>query len=196
MNVVTVRRWHSAIEEICMEGGRPVDPPLRRVVVSAVVTNLLAGKFQDDLSELIDLGETLSIELVTRAQQLLGDRITSYGKAGIVGTAGELEHLAAVLHPKFGQPLRAAVGGVAILQSTKKRAGPGATIDIPLSHILEMRIRSHIDSTTFMVPDAPLPDEMVICLAVAGGPRPHQRVGGITVEDATASTASTIGGDL
>jgi len=194
MKDATVRRWHSVVEEILVEGGRPVDPPLRRVVVAAVITNPQAGTFQDDLTELIDLGEELSVELTTRAQQLLGDPVTSYGKAGIVGTAGELEHLAAVLHPKFGQPLRAAVGGVAILQSTKKRAAPGASIDIPLSHIQDMRIRSHIDSTTFMVPDAPLPGEMVICLAVANGERPHQRVGGMTVKDSTAQSVQMPGG--
>jgi len=196
MNISGVRRWHSAVEEILTEGGRAVDPPLVRVVVSAVVSNPMAGAFYEDLSELIDLGEALSAQMVNRAQRLLAAPITSYGKAGIVGTAGEIEHLAAVLHPKFGQPLRAAVGGVAILASTKKRGLPGSTIDIPLSHILNMRVRSHFDSTTFMVPDAPLPDEMVICLAVAGGERPHQRVGGMTVADATAlSNASPSAGD-
>ena len=184
-----MRRWHSSLEEIELEGGRPVDPPLRRVVVAAVVANPLAGRYHDDLTDLIDLGERLSIELTGRAQALLGQPVTSYGKAGIVGTAGELEHLAAVLHPKFGQPLRKAVGGEAILQSTKKRGGPGVPIDIPLSHILEMRIRSHFDSTTFMVPDAPLPDEMVICLAVAGAERAHQRVGGLTLAQAVAAGA-------
>jgi hypothetical protein len=185
-----VRRWHSSLEEIEVEGGRRIAPPLRRVVVAAVVTNPFAGRFEDDLTELIDLGELLSVELTARATALLGQPVTSYGKAGIVGTTGELEHLSAVLHPKFGQPLRKAVGGEAILQSTKKRGGPGVTIDIPLSHILEMRIRSHFDATTFMVPDAPLPHEMVICLAVAGGERAHQRVGGLTVAEAAGAAAA------
>lgn len=181
---ITVRRWHSVIEEIESEGGRIVEPVLRRVVVAAVINNPLAGKWQEDLAVLIDAGETLGAELIRRAKDLLGMPVTSYGKAGIVGVDGELEHLSAVLHPKFGQPVRAAVDGVAILQSTKKRGAAGVPVDVPLSHIKAILIRSHFDAVTFAIPDAPLPREMVICLAVSGGARAHQRVGGLTETEA------------
>lgn len=181
---ITVRRWHIVIEDIETEGGRSLDPVLRRVVVAAVINNPLVGQWQEDLTVLIDAGETLGAELMRRAKDLLGMPVTSYGKAGIVGVDGELEHLAAVLHPKFGHPVRSAVDGVAILQSTKKRGAPGVAVDIPLSHVKAMMIRSHFDATTFAVPDAPLPNELVICLAVSGGPRAHQRVGGLTETEA------------
>ncbi|GAB3306884.1 amino acid synthesis family protein [Epidermidibacterium keratini] len=181
----TVRRWHSQIEEIEYEGGRRVDPPHRRVIVAAVVANPYAGQWQDDLSELIDLGEQLSAELTARAQALLGNPVRAFGKAAIVGSAGEIEHVSAVVHPRFGQPLRAATDGAALLQSIKKRGGPGTVVDVPLSHYRDMAVRSHFDSTSVMVPDAPLPDEMVIALAVADGPRAHQRIGGKTEADLT-----------
>ena len=177
---ISVRRWHSVIEDIEVEGGRAVEPVLRRVVVAAVINNPLVGEWQEDLTVLIDAGEALGAELMLRAKDLLGMPVTSYGKAGIVGVDGELEHLSAVLHPKFGHPVRSAVDGVAILQSTKKRGAAGVGVDVPLSHIKAMMIRSHFDAITFSVPDAPLPKELVICLAVSGGPRAHQRVGGLT----------------
>lgn len=181
-----IRRWHCTAEEIWAEGGRILATPLKRVIVAAVVTNPCAGVYRDNLDELIDLGEQLSLVMTGRAQSLLGAPVVAYGKAGIVGTNGEIEHVAAILHPKFGQPLRKAVNGHAILQSTKKRSGPGATIDIPLSHITDMKVRSHMDSTTFFVPDAPLPDELVVCLAVSAGERPEQRIGGLTESDASS----------
>lgn len=183
-SAVSVRRWHSVIEEIEIEGGKPLATPLRRVIVAAVITNPFAGTWADDLEQLIEIGAVLGTQLARRATALLGQPATSFGKAGIVGVQGELEHLAAVLHPKFGHSVRAMVGGNSILQSTKKRSVAGASIDIPFSHITAMMIRSHVDATTFSVPDAPLPNEMLICLALAGGERAHQRVGGLTEADA------------
>ena len=106
------------------------------------------ARWSDDLAELIDFGEYLGDELTRRCQEVLGEPVEAYGKGGIVGEHGELEHVAAVLHPKFGAPTRERVGGVSILPSVKKRAAMGATLDIPVHHIKAMLVRSHFDAVT------------------------------------------------
>jgi hypothetical protein len=181
---VTIRKWATFIEEIHEEGGKPLARPLRRVAVAAVVKNPYAGRNPDDLTELIDFGEYLGDELTRRAQEALGTPVEAYGKGGIVGEAGELEHVAACLHPKFGAPTRSAVGGVSILPSVRKRGAMGATLDIPVHHIKAMLVRSHFDAMEIRVPDAPASDELVLALAVTDGGRPHDRVGGLRAEDA------------
>jgi len=181
---ITIRKWATFIEELHMEGGKPLARPLRRVAVAAVVKNPYAGLNPDDLSELIDFGEVLGAEITSRAKEALGTPVEAYGKGGIVGEAGELEHIAACLHPKFGAPTRSGVGGVSILPSVKKRAAMGATLDIPVHHIKAMLVRSHFDAMTISIPDAPAADELVLALAVTDGGRPHARVGGLKAEDA------------
>jgi hypothetical protein len=181
---VTIRKWATFVEEIHEEGGKPLARPLRRVAVAVVVKNPYAGRNPDDLSELIDFGEVLGAELTRRAKEALGTPVEAYGKGGIVGEHGELEHVAAVLHPKFGQPTRARTGGVSILPSVKKRAAMGATLDIPVHHIKAMLIRSHFDAVTISVPDAPGADELLLALAVTNAGRPHARIGGLAAADA------------
>ena len=181
---VAIRKWATFIEELHQEGGKPLARPLRRVAVAVVVKNPYAGVNGDDLTELIDFGEFLGEELTRRAKEALGTRVEAYGKGGIVGEAGELEQIAACLHPKFGQPTRAAVGGVSILPSVKKRAAMGATLDIPVHHVKAMLVRSHFDAMEIRIPDAPAADELLLALAVSDGGRPHARVGGLKAEDA------------
>jgi hypothetical protein len=132
-------------------------------------------------------GEALAADFMTRALQLLDGRVESYGKGGIVGEDGELEHVAALLHPRFGKPTRELSGGVSILPSVKKRGGQGTPIDVPLHHKKAMLVRSHFDSVEFRVPDAPRADEIVVGLSAADGGRPHARVGGLTEEEAEGS---------
>jgi hypothetical protein len=184
---VTIRKWATFVEEVHQEGGKPLSRPLRRVAVAVVVKNPYAGRNPDDLSDLIDLvdfGEVLGDELMRRCQEALGTAVEAYGKGGIVGEAGELEHVAAVLHPKFGAPTRKRAGGVSILPSVKKRGAMGASLDIPVHHIKAMLVRSHFDAVTISVPDAPASDELLLALAVTDGGRPHARVGGLRAEDA------------
>jgi hypothetical protein len=175
---VTIRKWVTCVEEILFEGQRAVEPPRRRAVIGVVLTNPYAGRYEEDLSELIDLGEVLATEMMSRAMAALGTPVEAYGKGGIVGEAGEIEHVAAILHPKFGAPVRAPVGGVSILPSVKKKAAMGATLDIPIHHTVAMLVRSHFDAVEFRIADAPASDEILVALAVADGGRPHHRVGG------------------
>jgi hypothetical protein len=181
---IRFRKWVTFSEDIVSDGGRELERPLRRVAVAVVCSNPYAGRWSDDLSELIDLGEVLGDELMRRCQEALGGLVESYGKGGIVGEHGELEHVAAVLHPKFGAPTRGRVGGVSILPSVKKRAAMGASLDVPLHHIKAMLVRSHFDAMSITVPDAPGADELLLALAVADGGRPFARVGGLLAEDA------------
>ena len=180
---VEVRKYVTFIEEIHQEGGRALDRPLRKVAVAAVLKNPYAGAWSEDISELIDAGAWLATALMERAKAALGEPVESYGKGGIVGEAGETEHVAALLHPKFGAPVRAAVDGVSILPSVKKRGAMGAHLDIPLHHVKAMLVRSHFDAMEIDVPDAPASDEIVVAVAVANGGRPHARVGGLKAED-------------
>jgi hypothetical protein len=181
---VEVRKWVTFSEEIHEEGGRTLDHPLRRVAVAAVLKNPYADGWSENIDLLVDAGEWLATELMERAKAALASPVEAYGKGGIVGEAGELEHIAACLHPKFGAPTRDAVGGVSILPSVKKRGAMGATLDIPVHHIKAMLVRSHFDAMTISVPDAPASDELLLALAVADGGRPHARVGGLRAEDA------------
>lgn len=175
-----IRKVVTVIEDTLREGGREVAPRIRKVAVAAVMRNPLAGRFEEDLTSLIDEGEQLGSFLGRQAVEALGGQVDSYGKGGIVGTSGELEHVAALIHPKFGTSLRDAVGGgKAIIPSVKKRAGPGASIDIPLHYKDAAFVRSHFDAMEIRVPDAPAADEIVIAVAVTNGGRPHPRIGGL-----------------
>ena len=181
---IRIRKWATFREEVIVDGERDLARPLRRVAVAVVCSNPYAGRWSDDLSELIDFGEVMGDELMRRCQEALGDPVEAYGKGGIVGEHGELEHVAAVLHPKFGAPTRGRVGGVSILPSVKKRAAMGASLDIPVHHIKAMLVRSHFDAVTISVPDAPGADELLLALAVTNAGRPFHRIGGLAAEDA------------
>jgi hypothetical protein len=183
-----VRKYVTIVEETAMEGGRKIDPPTRKAAAIAVIKNPFAGKFEENLDPLIDIGEELGGVLGKKAVEAL--RITpgeaeSYGKAAIVGVDGELEHAAAILHPKLGTLLREAVGGgKAIIPSAKKMGGPGTEIDIPLHYKDAAFVRSHFDAMTIKVQDAPRADEILVAIVVTDSGRPNPRIGGLKKEEA------------
>ncbi len=181
-----IRKILTSVEETRLEMGREVSPPIRRAIAAMVLKNPFAGRYVEDLSELIEASVPLGAELAARAIAALGipgDQVQSFGKAAIVGEDGELEHAAALLHPKMGAPVRAALGkGPALIPSAKKRGGPGTPIDIPLGHKDAAFVRSHFDAIEARITDAPMRDEILLCLALTTGGRPLPRVGGLTVE--------------
>ena len=179
--MVEIRQLTVLVSDLAIEAGRQISPPLRKVVAAAVITNPFAGKYVEDLKPLIDLGAELSKLLSDRAVAALeGAPVHSYGKAAIVGTDGEIEHAAAILHPNFGQPLRDAIGGgKSLIPSAKKRGAPGTTIDIPLHHKDAAFVRTHFDAIEFRIGDAPFANEILIALAISSGGRPLPRVGGL-----------------
>jgi len=178
-----IRKLIVTVDEIRREMGREVKPPTRRAVAVAVVANPYAGRYSESLDELTAIGEALGGLLGARCVEALGiapDAAESYGKAAIVGERGELEHAAAILHPKLGAPLRKAVGtGAALVPSAKKCGGPGTAIDVPLGHKDAAFVRSHFDAIEVRVPDAPRADEIVVAVAVTDSGRPLARVGGL-----------------
>ena len=182
-----IRKIVTIVEETLNEGGRAVEPPTRRAAALAVIANPLAGQYVDDLSELMDIGEELGALLTRRAIDALGGDasiIESYGKAAAVGEDGELEHAAAILHPKLGAPVRKAIGkGAALIPSSKKRCGPGAPLDIPLGHKDAAFVRSHFDGMEVRVSDAPRAKEIVVAVALTDSGRPHPRVGGLKKDE-------------
>lgn len=183
-----VRGWYSSVQEIRHDGGDPGEP-LIKAAVGLIIRNPFAGKFNADLSALIDPSASIGHALGKRVVDLLGGQAAeSYGKGGIAGTSGEQEHVVACITTEFGNPLRDEVGGgEAWISSVSKVAAAGTSIDIPLAHKDELYIRSHYDAITFSVPDGPRPDELLICVAAASGPRVHQRAGGKTVADLVAA---------
>ena len=162
-------------------------PPTRRALAMAVIENPYAGRYVEKLDDLVAIGEELGGLLGAKCVEALGiepGAAQSYGKAAIVGEAGELEHAAAILHPKLGAPLRKAVEkGAALVPSAKKRGGLGTAIDVPLGHKDAAFVRSHFDAMEARVPDAPRPAEIVVAVVVTDSGRPHPRIGGLTVAE-------------
>lgn len=182
-----IRKIVVQVDELLQENGQPVSPPTRRALAMAVIANPYAGRYSDKLDQLIDIGEALGGLLGQRCVQALGiqpEQAQSYGKAAIVGEAGELEHAAAILHPKLGAPLRQAVSkGAALVPSAKKQGGLGTAIDVPLGHKDAAYVRSHFDAMEARVADAPRADEIVVAVVVTDSGRPLPRIGGLQVNE-------------
>lgn len=182
-----IRKIIVQVDEVHMEMGKAIEPPTRRALAMAVIENPYAGSYSENLDALIDIGEALGALLGQKCVQALGilpGQAHSYGKAAIVGEAGELEHAAALLHPKLGAPLRLAVEkGAALVPSSKKRGGLGTAIDVPLGHKDAAFVRSHFDAMEARVADAPRAHEIVVAVVVTDSGRPLARVGGLQVHD-------------
>ncbi len=180
-----IRKVVTSVEEIRYEGFSALEKPIRRVSVAAVIKNPYAGKYQEDLSELSEVGEWLGDYLSKEAAKILGEgNIHSYGKGAIAGLDGELEHCAAILHPKLGKPMRDAIGGgKAIIPSAKKAGAAGTALDVPLHYKDAAFVRTHYDAMEVRIADAPKCDEIVVALAFTDGGRPHPRIGGLQISE-------------
>ena len=182
-----IRKLVVLVDETRVEMGKIIEPPTRRAVAMAVIENPFAGRYEQNLDELMTIGEELGGLLGEKCVQALGitpSQAESYGKAAIVGEAGELEHAAAILHPKLGAPLRKAVEkGAALVPSSKKMGTVGTAIDVPLGHKDAAYVRTHFDAVEARVSDAPRANEIVVAVAVTDSGRPLPRVGGLTKHD-------------
>ncbi len=181
-----IRKLAVTVEETQREMGREIAPATRKAVAVAVIENPFAGRYEEDLSELMEIGAELGGLLGERCVTALGiapSAAESYGKSAMVGEAGELEHAAAILHPKLGAPLRAAVEkGAALVPSSKKMGSPGQVLDVPLGHKDAAYVRSHFDGIEVMMNDAPRANEIMVAVAVTDSGRPMPRVGGLRHE--------------
>jgi Amino acid synthesis len=188
-----IRKMIVCVEQTHIEMGKPVgtgaagSPAQKRALAIAVIDNPYAGAYSENLDLLIEAGQALGGLLgdeCIKALGILPGQAHSYGKAAIVGEAGELEHAAAILHPKLGAPLRIAVEkGAALVPSAKKMGGLGTAIDVPLGHKDAAFVRSHFDAIEARVSDAPRANEIVVAVAVTSAGRPLARVGGLTASE-------------
>ncbi len=182
-----IRKLIVQVDETRIEMGKTILPPTRRALAMAVIANPFAGRYEENLDALIAIGEELGGLLGDKCIKALGiapGKAQSYGKAAIVGEAGELEHAAAILHPKLGAPLRKAVEkGAALVPSAKKRGGLGTSIDVPLGHKDAAFVRSHFDAMEARVADAPRANEIVVAVVVTDSGRPLARIGGLQLHE-------------
>ncbi|MNU98442.1 hypothetical protein D3C71_885500 [compost metagenome] len=182
-----IRKIIVQTDEVRVEMGHDVQPPVRKALAMAVIENPCAGRYVENLDELVAIGGELGALLGARCVAALGiepGQAQSYGKAAIVGEAGELEHAAAILHPKLGAPLRVAVEkGAALVPSSKKIGGLGTAIDVPLGHKDAAYVRSHFDAMEARVADAPRANEIVVAIVVTDSGRPLARIGGLQASE-------------
>lgn len=188
MSTAKIRKIVTTVESTHLEIGKTIDPPTRRAVSVAVIENPYAGRYEEDLEALMVIGEELGDLLGRRCVEALGikpSEAESYGKSAMVGENGELEHAAAILHPRLGKPLRAAVEkGAALVASSKKMGSMGQVLDVPLGHKDAAYVRSHFDGIEVRINDAPRSNEIMVAVAVTDSGRPLPRVGGLTHDEA------------
>ena len=188
MTIAKIRKMVTVVDEIHYEMGQQINPPTRRAAAIAVIENPFADKYVEDLEMLMQIGEELGAILGKRCIKALGIKPSaaqSYGKAALIGENGELEHGAAILHPRMGAPLRKEVEkGAALVPSSKKRGSMGVSLDIPLGHKDAAYVRSHFDGMEVRVNDAPRANEILVAIAVTDSGRPLPRVGGLSADEA------------
>ncbi len=205
--MIEIRRILTQVEDIHHEFGPSTGEPVRRGAIAVVMTNPYAGRYVADILPMMDALTPVGIDLAQQlraAMDMPVERIESYGKGAIIGSAGELEH-GALWHVPGGYAMRELLGwkgdraayakgqgdvkagqpqnALAIVPATKKVGGPGTTLDVPLTHINASYVRSHFDAIEVRVPGAPAADELVFILAMSTGARIHQRVGGLRAAD-------------
>lgn len=201
--MIEIRRVFTHVEQIQHEFGPVAATPLLRGAIAAVLTNPFAGRYEPDILPMMEALQPVGVEMAQRLRAAMNvpvERIEGYGKGAIVGAAGELEH-GALWHVPGGYAMRELLGwkgdpkayakgqgelktgqpgnALAIVPSTKKVAGPGAALDVPLTHINASYVRSHFDAIEVRVPGSPKSDEIVFILAMSTGARVHARVGGL-----------------
>jgi hypothetical protein len=175
---MSVRKTVMYVEEIESEFGAKVSPPLKRVAVGSVIANPLAGKpAGTDLKPLIELSEALGESMTRRALAVLGNApLRAYGKAAIVGVGGDLEHGAAMIHPRIGMAMRRTIRkGRVIIPGNAKVAAPGTAFDLIFGPMDAGWDLDAVDTMPLMVPDAPRPTEILVVVGYATGPRPNAR---------------------
>ena len=176
--MVEIRKVALLREQGFGEMGRLAKRPVVRAVALVAIQNPFARRYAGDLTELVDAGAALAQRFAADLVKMLDGPAVSYGKGAIVGSMGELEHAHALLHPRMGAPLRAAIGGgAALIPSAAKMGGPGTALDLPLGHKDDAWSRGHFDAITVMMGDAPRPEEIVVVMALADGGRLLHRIG-------------------
>jgi Amino acid synthesis len=186
MPEVEIRKKLMVVEEIFHENGPAPEKPLRRAAALVVIHNPFAGRYVEEIAGFMDDLKPLGLDMAQSLISALGQNpkiVEGFGKGAIVGPAGELEH-GALWHVPGGYAMRELLGNAkAIVSSSKKIGGPGARLDVPITHINASYVRSHFDAMEVGVTDAPRSHEMVLALVMTTGPRIHARVGGLKASE-------------
>lgn len=185
MSKLNLRKTAYSVEEIFHEGGPAPANPLRRAAALAIIENPFAGRYEPEIQWFMEDLKPLGLQMATRLVELLGgaDHIEGYGKGAMVGEAGELEH-GALWHAPGGYAMRELLNDSnAIVPSSKKVAGVGGRLDVPITHINASYVRSHFDTMEVGLNDAPKANEMALVLVMSTGPRIHDRAGGLAAKD-------------
>ena len=190
-----IRKTVTIIEDIGSEYGTRAEVPLRRVAIGAVFDNPLAGAAADaNLKPLIDYSLELGVVLTERALAALGSspaQLRSYTKAAVVGIAGDLEHGAAMIHPRLGISMRRTIRrGKVIIPGHAKVGPPGTTVDLLYGPLDQGWDLDAVDSTPVQVHDAPRPREIVLWIGYGMGPRVNARSKGPDQREVDALLAS------
>lgn len=182
-----IRKYVDVVETICMENNQDTNRIIKKAAAIAVIKNPFAGRFENDIDMLVEMGDELGEKLAKRAVAALDcapDQVDSFGKGALVGTRGEIEHAAALLHPKLGHAVRRVVGGgKTMMPSSKKLGPPGTELDVPLHCKHAALVRNNFDAMPVRVQDAPRDDEILVIVVLTDGGRPLARVGGLRKED-------------
>lgn len=181
-DIVRIRKVATFTEETRIEGFKEAEVPLVLASAMAVIENPFAGRYEEDLFPLVEeYSQGLGALLTERAVECLpggAESVEVFGKGGMVGTDGEIEHSVAIIHTlHFGTPVRDLLGATNLLVGCDKRASAGSTLDIPLTHVREDKARGHYMSHEVRMADAPGPREILLALTVGNGSRVHPRSG-------------------
>lgn len=186
MSEIVIRKRVTLIEEIFHEGGKPAAQPLRSGAILCAIRNPFAGRYVEDIAGFMDDLKPLGVAMAGALLKALGGdpgAIQGYGKGAVIGASGELEH-GALWHVPGGYAMREILGEAkAIVPSAKKVGGPGARLDVPVTHINASYVRSHFDAMEVGIPDAPRADELLLALVMTTGSRIHARVGGLKASE-------------
>lgn len=185
MSRLNLRKAVYSIEEIFHEGGPISETPLRRAAALAIIDNPFARRFEPDIQWFMEDLKPLGLQMASHIVEMLGgaDQIEGYGKGAMIGEAGELEH-GALWHAPGGYAMRELLNNSnAIVPSSKKVAGVGGRLDVPITHINASYVRSHFDSMEVGLNDAPKSNEIALALVMSTGPRIHNRAGGLAAKD-------------
>lgn len=188
MSDIRIRKKLLNVETVHHEGGPVADTPLQLGVIAVVLANPFAGRYVTELAWFVEAARGIANEMVPELVDALGgaSRIEAYGKGAVVGTNGELEH-GAIWHEAGGWAMRAVLPSAkSIVPSAKHVGAAGSRLHIPLHHIEACYVRSHFNTAEIGVSDSPRPDELLYALAMATGPRIHERLGGLRADQISA----------
>lgn len=180
-----VRKIVRHVEELDEVNGVALERPHRIAYVIAVIKNPFGtdGYVQDLVTVADGIAEQIGDLTGPACVELLDDEVEVFGKVALVGVDGEVEHGSALIHNlRFGNVFRGAAGGTELLPAAEKTGLVATSIDVPLKHKLDAKTRSHHQTFTLRVEDAPRADEILVGCVAGNQGRPLARLAAFGAE--------------